>query len=213
MKKDGCNSEELHDIAEQLIHGDTGKNLKVIFGGGRAGFRPQSAVDEEKHGGYRTDGRDLIAEWKTERSKEGKAEFIFDKQGLRDVDYENTDYLMGLFEHGHMRYNLDVINENLEYKEPTLTEMTVAAIKMLQKEKNGFFLFVEGGLIDYAHHDNYAMYALDETKELSRAVEAARLMTDEADTLIVVTADHRYEKNVDLTIPIHMLMHSHLTAT
>ena len=39
--------------------------------------------------------------------------------------------------------------------EPSITEMTEAAIKILQKSENGFFLMVEGGKIDVAHHDGW----------------------------------------------------------
>lgn len=192
MKIDGCDPDKYDDIAEQLVHNIEGQNFKVILGGGRGGFRNQSKTDEEGRNGFRLDGRDLIEEWKTERSKSGKASYVFDRNGLRNIDFANTDYLLGLFEHDHMKYNLDVVNQNLQYQEPTLTEMTVAAIKMLQKEENGYFLFVEGGMIDQAHHYNYAKHSLDETAELSKAVEAARQMTDESDTLIVVTADHSH---------------------
>ena len=39
--------------------------------------------------------------------------------------------------------------------EPSLAEMTKVAIKMLQKNENGFFLMVEGGKIDVAHHASW----------------------------------------------------------
>jgi alkaline phosphatase len=74
--------------------------------------------------------------------------------------------------------------------------MTRSAIDVVKKNKNGFVLFVEGGKIDLAHHSNYARYALDETCELSKAVRAAMEMTDEQDTLIVVTADHAHTMTI-----------------
>lgn len=77
-------------------------------------------------------------------------------------------------------------------KQPTLAEMTKKAIEVLRKQRNGFFLFVEGGLIDAAHHNLLAKIALDETAELSKAVQQAVDMTSEEDTLIVVTADHSH---------------------
>lgn len=55
--------------------------------------------------------------------------------------------------------------------EPTLEEMTRVAIKMLQKEDKGYYLFVEGGRIDMAHHHNWARRALDETVEFHKAVQ------------------------------------------
>lgn len=76
--------------------------------------------------------------------------------------------------------------------QPTLEEMTEKAVEILRKEERGFFLFVEGGLIDAAHHKVQARMALDETVELSKAVQKAVDMTSEEDTLIVVTSDHAH---------------------
>lgn len=41
-----------------------------------------------------------------------------------------------------------------ERDEPSLSEMTMAAIEVLRKNDNGYVLFVEGGRIDHAHHQN-----------------------------------------------------------
>ena len=49
---------------------------------------------------------------------------------------------------------------------------------------------VEGGRIDHGHHATRAKMALEETVELENAVQAALEMTDQEDTLIIVTADH-----------------------
>jgi alkaline phosphatase len=108
------------------------------------------------------------------------------------IDPTKTDYLLGLFEHDHCRYQQEINDNNLQHQEPTLSEMMSVALKMLMKEENGFFLLVEGGRIDHAHHSNYARRSLEETREFSRAVKIARSMTDESDTLIVVTADHSH---------------------
>lgn len=109
-----------------------------------------------------------------------------------NVDTGSTDFLLGLFENDHMRYNLDVEREQLQNEKPSLSDMTRVAVEMLEKEENGYVLFIEGGMIDQAHHYNYAQTSLDETKEFSKAIELARQMTSEDDTLIVVTADHSH---------------------
>lgn len=70
--------------------------------------------------------------------------------------------------------------------------MTAIAIKMLQNEENGFFLLVEGGRVDTAHHSAYAKAAVDETGAFSDAIDLALLMTNAKDTLVVVTADHSH---------------------
>ena len=76
--------------------------------------------------------------------------------------------------------------------EPTLAEMTTAAIRTLQRQGDGFVLLVEGGRIDHAHHDGNARRALEETIAFSDAVAAADALTSADDTLILVTADHAH---------------------
>jgi alkaline phosphatase len=70
--------------------------------------------------------------------------------------------------------------------------MTAKAIQMLQQNRKGYFLMVEGGRIDHAHHAGNAYRALTDTIALSDAVRAAARMTGEKDTLILVTADHSH---------------------
>lgn len=47
------------------------------------------------------------------------------------------------------------LNAKLPTEEPSITEMTKVAINLLKKNENGFFLMVEGGKIDVAHHDGW----------------------------------------------------------
>lgn len=76
--------------------------------------------------------------------------------------------------------------------------MTERAIQFLQKKSDkGFFLFVEGGRIDHAHHKNQALLALGEVAAMDRAVKKARELTNEQDTLILVTADHSHTFNIN----------------
>lgn len=149
---------QCQDIASQLVLNEPGRNFNVILGGGRQKFLPINETDEDGFLGQRFDGLNLIDEWK--RSKSAlKYQYISNKKGLHELRAKETDYVLGLFHSSHMNYNLDADHE----KEPTVAEMTVAAIQILQKKENGFVLFVEGGLIDQAHHANKARKALDET--------------------------------------------------
>jgi alkaline phosphatase len=76
--------------------------------------------------------------------------------------------------------------------EPSLTDMTVAALDRLAGDTEGFFLMVEAGRIDHAHHAGNAANALNDTIELSRAVAATLARVDPAETLVIVTADHSH---------------------
>jgi alkaline phosphatase len=89
-----------------------------------------------------------------------------------------------------MEYEADRLKDTAG--EPSLTEMTVKAIEILSRNKNGFFLMVEAGRIDHAHHAGNASRALQDTIELSNAVRAALAKTSEKDTLVLVTADHSH---------------------
>jgi len=188
----GCYDPRTKDIAKQIVENDVGKNLKVILGGGRREFRDRKIFDEEGQIGFRNDDRDLIDEWLAEKRNRGNASYIWSNQELKSIDYDKTDYLLGLFEPSHCLYNIEIEQRNLHETEPTLSEMTEAAIKVLQKEEKGYFLFVESARIDMAHHDTLAYVALDETKEFSNTIDIARRMTDESDTLIIVTSDHAH---------------------
>ncbi|XP_030843570.1 intestinal-type alkaline phosphatase 1-like [Strongylocentrotus purpuratus] len=74
--------------------------------------------------------------------------------------------------------------------------MTEKAIRILQKEEKGFFLAVEGGRIDHAHHAGNAYNALGDTIAMSDAVAKALEITDDGDTLIIVTADHAHTMGI-----------------
>uniref|UniRef100_A0A2H8TYK4 Alkaline phosphatase n=1 Tax=Melanaphis sacchari TaxID=742174 RepID=A0A2H8TYK4_9HEMI len=177
---------QCEDIAKQLITKSPGIDIKVILGGGRNMF----FLNDTVHNGSRID-MDLVQFWKKDKEKRfgnGKSAYVENREQLLSVDPSKTDYLLGLFEKRHMKYRLKA-DANIQ---PTLTEMTKKAIDILKKEKNGFFLFVEGGLIDAAHHETIARLALDETVEFSKAVQQAVDMTSEDDTLIVVTSDHSH---------------------
>jgi len=186
----GCDPMQVQDIASQLINRETGQRINVIMGGGRKMFLNQTQIDEEGFPGRRLDGKNYIQEWQNLKlSRNDKYAYVWNKTTLNNLDFQNTDYLLGLFESDHCHYNLDIKNQALP-EEPTLTEMVRAAILTLKNNENGFFLFVEGGRIDTAHHDSFIQIALEETAEMARAVHEARSLTDQSNTLIVVSADH-----------------------
>lgn len=181
-KKNGCK-----DIADQLINFNYGDGIEVVMGGGRRNFLPTTSTDIEGKAGKRIDGRNLIAEWK---SKYPTGRYIKTKAELEAVDTNSTDKLFGLFNSSSMHYEADRANDI--GGEPSIAEMTAKAIDQLKKDKDGFFLMVESGRIDHAHHIGNAYHALNETIALSDAVQIAVDKTSKQDTLIIVTADHSH---------------------
>ena len=59
-----------------------------------------------------------------------------------------------------------------------------------------WFLF-QAGHVDKAHHKGWAKKALEEVLELELAVETALNMTNEEETLIIVTADHSHSLTIN----------------
>lgn len=182
---------ECGDIATQLISGSTGRMFNVILGGGRSKFLPKNVKDEDGQRGERLDGVNLIDEWRIQKENIGGV-YVHDRNGLKGCNFNKTNYLMGLFASDHLDYNLEADHN----KQPTLAEMTEAAIKVLSKNENGFFLFVEGGRIDHAHHSTQSRKALDETIQLAEAVRVATELTHTKDTLIVTTSDHSHTMTI-----------------
>ncbi|KAG6931955.1 Alkaline Phosphatase, Intestinal [Chelydra serpentina] len=175
------------DIAYQLVHNT---DINVILGGGRMYMTPRRTPDPEyptdpKQSGMRKDGLDLVERWLN--AKQG-ARYVWDKKGLDAVDENSTDYLLGLFEPKDMKYEL---NRDAG-TDPSIVEMTEKAVRILRRNPRGFFLFVEGGRIDHGHHSSRAKQALSEAVMLDRAVARAAELTDAAETLTVVTADHSH---------------------
>lgn len=180
------------DIARQLIDATAhGHGPSIVLGGGRKEFLTTAQTDPQlpdKHG-LRSDGRDLIAEW---RQAHPQGAYVTTATELAAAT--NAPDVLGLFDYDHMAYAHDRIASGSS--EPSLTEMTRAAIRHLSRDGNGYVLLVEGARIDMAHHEGNAFRALDETIEFSNAVRAALEMTSPEDTLILVTADHSHTLNL-----------------
>lgn len=179
-KQAGC-----ADIARQLIEFDHGDGIDIALGGGRRNFTPSTASDPEypERVGKRLDGRDLPAEW---AAKSPAHKYVWNKADFEAASADQK--LLGLFEPAHLQFEADRPDDGAG--EPSLADMTAKAISALSKNDKGFYLMVEAGRIDHAHHGGNAYRALKDTQAYAEAVKVAREMTSAEDTLIIVTADH-----------------------
>jgi len=165
-----------------------GKGVDVLLGGGRRHFVPATVTDEEGDRGSRTDGRDLRQEFVNAGYR-----YVWNRAGF-DALAPGQLPVLGLFERGHMEFDYDRPNDL--GGEPSIKDMTVKAIQLLQgagrRKSSGYFLQVESGRIDHAHHAGNAYRALTDTQALDDAIGAAAQMVDLRDTLIIVSADHSH---------------------
>ncbi len=188
-REQGC-----QDIASQLVNFSYGDGIEILLGGGRRFFLSNEATDPENEDetGGRVDGRNLVTEW---QKKNPDGVFMWNEEQFQRFDTKRRQHVLGLFEGSHMAFEVD--RELDSGREPSLTEMTRKAIENLQGYAGGYFLMVEGGRIDHAHHGGNAYRALTEAIEFSEAVAAADDMTSDEDTLIIVTADHSHTMTIN----------------
>jgi alkaline phosphatase len=98
----------------------------------------------------------------------------------------DSKYWAGLFGDSMLPFERDGDYSNL----PHLSQMVKKALSLLDNEK-GFFIMIEGGLIDKAGHGNDLGRNIGETVEFGNAVKTALDWAKERDdTLIIITADH-----------------------
>ena len=167
------------DIAWQFVNDARGGGVDVALGGGRNQFYGRD------NGGFRRRGdEDLVQQW-----LDGAPKRRFVDNALQLEALQPGGQVLGLFARGHMQY---IARRKQSSEQPMLSQMTTKAIELLEANEDGYFLLVEGGRIDHGHHIGKAGYALLETQEFSRAVEAAIKKVDPEETLILVTADHSH---------------------
>ena len=76
-------------------------------------------------------------------------------------------------------------------KQPSLAQMTAKALELLSQSEMGFFLMVEGALIDKRSHINERSSIPTEVLAFDKAVAVCvDFVMENPDTLLIVTADH-----------------------
>ncbi|XP_017758149.1 PREDICTED: alkaline phosphatase 4-like isoform X2 [Eufriesea mexicana] len=178
----------VNDIARQLIEEAPGNKFQVIMGGGAQHLGlPMEPIDPDTC--VRGDGQNLAQLW-SENNPDGK--LVTDAEQLFSIDVANTSKILGVFAASHLPYHAVKTDQT-----PSLANMTTQAIKLLQKNNDGFLLMVESGRIDMAHHHNYVKLALRELSELEEAILAALQQVKLEETLVIVTADHSHSFTIN----------------
>ncbi|MDD8019973.1 MAG: alkaline phosphatase [Acidobacteriota bacterium] len=150
-------------IGEQMVY--TG--VDILLGGGLKYFTG------------RKDGEDLLAVLKEKGYK-----IITTPAELKSVESQR---LAGLFADVDLSYDLD----RDPAKESSLAEMTGAAINLLSRNINGFFLMVEGSKIDWANHDHDPVASVTDMMAFDRAVRVGLDFAFKSqETAVIVVADH-----------------------
>jgi alkaline phosphatase len=157
-------------IAEQMVHA----GIDVLFGGGSDHLMPGAAEANRK------DGEDLA------RSLAGLGyAYVTDRDGLTRA--AERPEVWGLFAPG----GLDSEFDRVPGSPPSLAEMTRDALRILSRDKDGFFLMVESGEIDKFGHDNDPIGIISEVIAFDKAFRVAvDFAVADGHTAVVACADH-----------------------
>ncbi len=72
-----------------------------------------------------------------------------------------------------------------------LQDATKNGIELLNQNKQGFFMMIEGSQIDWGGHDNDLDYVVNELIDFDKAIkEAVEFAKKDGNTLVIITADH-----------------------
>jgi alkaline phosphatase len=160
---------EEEKIAEQLIKSD----VNILFGGRKVFFLPEAEKWKRKV------ERNLVTE-----ARENGYLVVETGDGMKKADGKK---ILGLYNQENMLYEID----RKDSDEPSLAEMTIKALDLLSKNENGFFLMVEAGRIDHAAHHHDIAAIISDLLAFDDAVKVAYdFQKSNADTLLVITADH-----------------------
>ena len=152
------------NMAEAIALDYLSSGVDVFIGGGRNHFE------------NREDGRNLLEELE---SAGYQMAYTMD-----EVINLSSGRLAGLVAEGHPpRYS--------ENRGNMLPDGTGVTINILNGNRKGFFLIVEGAQIDWGGHDNDIDYIVNEMIDFDRAVgKALEFAKKDGETLVIVTSDH-----------------------
>lgn len=170
---------------------------EVLMGGGSAYFLPQSTP-----GSKRKDDIDLIDRFRKENYKLATTASEM-KAAAADP---STRRLLGLYHPENMDGSLDrhylkggTVKDFPE--QPDLPDMAQAALDVLSRDKNGFLLMIEAGLIDKFTHPLDWERSVYDTIMLDRTVALVKAWAEKrGDTLVIVTPDHAHALSLIGTI-------------
>jgi alkaline phosphatase len=169
---------------------------EVILGGGAAYFIPKSVT-----GSKRKDELNYV-----EMFQQAGYSLATTATELKQVIAAKPQKVLGLF---HPE-NMDGVMDRLIFRantvedfpdQPDLTDMTRAALEVLAKNKEGFFLMVEAGMVDKFSHPMDWERAVYDTIMFDKVIGIAQEFAKKnPDTLIIVTGDHTHSISVYGTV-------------
>ncbi len=152
----------------------------VMLGGGQGTFNPSAADVCGVSGNFITEAQGLGYPYVTTR------------QAMDEAVANGATRLLGLFAGKNLTPEYQRTSGSLQ---PRLPEMAAAALGILEKHPTGFFLMIEGSLIDSGNHAESLPYQYGEMLAFDQSVEVVRNWINASPerkehTLLIVAPDH-----------------------
>ncbi len=174
------------EIAKQTIF----SSVDVIMYGGEEWLLPAGVKGVYCDNGKRKDGLNLI-----EEAKKLGYNVIYTKEELVNI-HESVDKVLGVFSEKHTfndkteEEQLKLNLENFKANTPTVAEMTKAAIKILSKNHQQFFLVVEEEGTDNFGNANNASGVFEALKHADDALGVVlEFQKENPNTLLITCSD------------------------
>lgn len=158
-------------ISKQQLY----NSIDVVFGGGWSSNYNRQEFEILRGLGYQT----IRTTEELEKLVPGDGERI-KAWGLFNADTADEGYLA-----------FDADRKRSSINEPSLSRMAGKAIDILNRNPNGFFLMIEGSKVDWAAHNNNALFTITEFLAFEEAVDTVlNKAKDIGNTLVIICADH-----------------------
>jgi alkaline phosphatase len=179
-------AQKLIDTAKS-IEPESGDRLLGLYGArGQNGNLPVSSAN----GDYSTTGLDMFSLFSTATAPANPTPGIPQPDTIRPLTPGETD----------AQFIAREVAEN-----PTLADLTTAALEVVSKDKDGFWMIVEGGDIDWAAHDNNMDNLIGTMNSFDKAVQTTIDWIGKnggwTKNLLIVTADHDHYLTLNDNFP------------
>ncbi len=130
-------------------------------------------------------GYGQYSQWATIQNATDRGYTVIDDKTELDA-VQPGDNIWGNITQGNFGYDC-----NYPENRPSLAEMTRAAITAMSDDEDGFFLMVEGSLVDSGGHNNNALQTTSEYLAFDAAFKVAvDYAKGRTDTIVIATPDH-----------------------
>ncbi|MBE9212791.1 alkaline phosphatase [Plectonema cf. radiosum LEGE 06105] len=188
---DAENRGDVAEITEEIVT----SGAEVILGGGEIHYLPQGTVGRFGEEGIREDGRNLI-----EEAQELGYTVVYTREELENLG-EDTEKVLGIFaaedtyndttEEANIEAGLDNYGQPGNENPPTVGEMLAAALPIVSKDEDGFFVVLEEEATDNFGNNNNSRGVIEAVLRADEAIGVAMdyIENQDPNTLLLTAAD------------------------